>query len=59
MRTVTMDDGNKVKIPKNPSASLYYIPHGALVKFGHKPIAVPKFVAKNKVLNKAKKALNV
>lgn len=59
MRTVTMDDGNKVKIPKNPKriAVLHPTYVGALVKFGHKPIALPKFVAKNKVLNKATKGI--
>ena len=51
--TFTTDDGNKVKVPQNPKRIVVLHPTyvGALVKFGHKPVAVPKFIEQNKVLN--------
>lgn len=47
------DQENKVKIAKNPKRIVVLHPSyiGALVKFGHKPVAVPEFVKQNKVLN--------
>lgn len=53
------DTGKEVKIPKNPKriAVLHPTYIGALVKFGHKPIAVPEFVEKNKVLNDVTKGI--
>ncbi|PHK50339.1 ABC transporter substrate-binding protein [Staphylococcus edaphicus] len=57
---VFKDDTDKeVKIPKVPKriAVLHPTYVGALVKFGHKPVAVPEFVNKNKVLNDATKGI--
>ncbi|MDW3828007.1 ABC transporter substrate-binding protein [Staphylococcus saprophyticus] len=53
------DTAKEVKIPKNPKriAVLHPTYIGALVKFSHKPIAVPEFVEKNKVLNDATKGI--
>lgn len=51
------DQENKVKIAKNPKRIVVLHPSyiGALVKFGHKPVAVPEFVKQNKVLNNVTK----
>ncbi|WP_436854575.1 ABC transporter substrate-binding protein [Staphylococcus caeli] len=57
---VFKDDTNaKVKIPKNPKRIVVLHPTyvGALVKFDHKPVAVPKFVEQNKVLKDATKGV--
>ncbi|SCS80741.1 ABC transporter substrate-binding protein [Staphylococcus caeli] len=57
---VFKDDTNKkVEIPKDPKRIVVLHPTyvGALVKFDHKPVAVPKFVEQNKVLNDATKGV--
>ncbi|QSY54958.1 ABC transporter substrate-binding protein [Staphylococcus simiae] len=53
--TFTTDDGQKVKVPQHPKRIVVLHPSyvGALVKFGHKPVAVPKFIEQNKVLKDA------
>ena len=52
-KSFTNDSGEKVEVPKNPKRIVVLHPTyvGALVKFGHKPVAVPEFVKQNKVLN--------
>ncbi|MCY1573210.1 ABC transporter substrate-binding protein [Staphylococcus pettenkoferi] len=58
-QTYTSDNGDKVKVPTDPQRIVVLHPTyvGALVKFGHKPVAVPKFVEQNKVLNEATKGI--
>lgn len=58
-KTFKDDNGNEIKIPKNPKNIVVLHPAyvGALVKFGHKPIAIPEFVNKNKVLNDSTKGI--
>lgn len=56
-KTFTQDDGEKVKVPQNPRRIAVLHPNyvGALVKFGHTPVAVPEFVDQNEVLDGATK----
>lgn len=58
-QTYTSDNVDKVKVPTDPQRIVVLHPTyvGALVKFGHKPVAVPKFVEQNKVLNEATKGI--
>lgn len=53
-------DGKKVKVPKDPKRIVVLHPTfvGALVKFGHKPVAVPDFVDQNKTLKDATKGID-
>ncbi|QLK86836.1 ABC transporter substrate-binding protein [Staphylococcus sp. 17KM0847] len=59
MQTFTSDNGEKVKIPKHPKriAVLHPTYVGALIKFGHQPIAVSNYVEQNKVLDDATKGI--
>ncbi|WP_415426353.1 ABC transporter substrate-binding protein [Staphylococcus borealis] len=59
MRIFTTEKGKKVKVPTHPKRIVVLHPTlvGALVKFNHKPIAVPEFVNQNKTLNEATKGI--
>ncbi|MGV3042018.1 ABC transporter substrate-binding protein [Staphylococcus rostri] len=58
-QTFTSDNGEKVKVPTDPKriAVLHPTYVGALVKFGHKPVAVSQYVEQNKVLDDATKGI--
>lgn len=58
-KTFTTENGKKVDVPKNPKRIVVLHPTlvGALVKFDHKPVAVPEFVKQNQTLNDATKGI--
>ncbi|MCG7340721.1 ABC transporter substrate-binding protein [Staphylococcus auricularis] len=57
MKTFKQADGSEIEIPKDPKRIVVLHPTyiGALVKFGHKPVAVVDFVKQNKTLDEATK----
>lgn len=54
-KTFTTDSGEDVEVPENPERIVVLHPTytGALVEFGHDPVAVPFYVEQDEVLNEA------